>query len=72
MSTGKITRSTLIPHTPCGKHGYTARKVAAAAAKRSSNWTGERIEAYRCTRGCHCWHIGHPPGRSASRLRRQP
>jgi hypothetical protein len=71
VATGKVTRTQLIPHTPCGKNGYTTRKIAAAVAKRASKETGDTIEAYRCKRGCHCWHIGHPPGYSLTRHREQ-
>ena len=69
FATGKVTRSMLISNTPCGKNGYTSRKLAASVAKRSSKETGDHIEAYRCKNGCHCWHIGHPPGYSLQRLR---
>lgn len=52
----------IIPNTACGKRGYTCRKVAAAMAARARSESGEPIEPYRCEHGCHCFHIGHPPG----------
>lgn len=69
-ATGQVSRTKILERTPCGKQGYTSRKLAATKAKRSSKETGERIEAYRCER-CHVWHIGHPPGYSVERYRRQ-
>lgn len=55
-------KSKVIPHTPCGKAGYTTRKIAAAAAARVRRETGEPVEVYHCDEGCHAFHIGHPPG----------
>lgn len=46
----------------CGKQGYTSRKVALEYAAIARRDYGEPIHAYRCTRGGHCWHLGHPPG----------
>lgn len=55
-------RSNVVPTTPCGKRGYSSKKIAKAKAITSSRVSGEAIEAYRCWRkGCHCWHIGHRP-----------
>lgn len=54
-------RTKIITTTPCGKQGYTSRKVAKNRAAIARAETGEPIHAYRCA-GCHCWHIGHPPG----------
>lgn len=51
----------------CGKVAYSSKKHAKGAAARQSIETGETIKAYKCTRGCHAWHIGHPPG-----TRREP
>jgi hypothetical protein len=60
---GATWRETVLRSTPCGKQGYTRRKLAAAAAAATeSRLTGELIGAYHCPRGCHVWHIGHPPG----------
>lgn len=58
--TGYVHRSKTITHTPCGKQGYTSRKLAATAAAISRRASGQNIRPYRCD-GCHCWHIGHPP-----------
>lgn len=61
-ATGKVTRTKVTPRSACGKFAYSSRKIAAAAAKAQTRNTGEYIVAYRCKRGCHCWHVGHPPG----------
>ena len=50
------------PPCGCGKYGYTGRKIAKNAAAIARRDTGEPIYAYRCTRGGHVWHIGHPRG----------
>lgn len=59
---GVVWREAIIRSTPCGKQGYTRRKLAAAAAATEARLTGEELVAYHCTRGCHMWHIGHPRG----------
>lgn len=59
--TGLVQRSHVRRDTPCGKNGYSGRKLAVTRAKAASKATGETIEAYHC-KGCHAWHIGHPPG----------
>jgi hypothetical protein len=46
----------------CPKMAYSSRKIAAEVAHRATRATGEQIEAYHCVVGCHCWHVGHPPG----------
>lgn len=46
----------------CGKVSYSSRKIAISVAKRTSREKGELIEAYKCKRGCHAWHLGHPIG----------
>ena len=58
----KLERTHAVPSERCGKLAYSSRKVAKMYARFQSRETGEMIEAYRCVRGCHCWHIGHPPG----------
>ncbi len=57
-----VIRRKTVPSDRCGKQAHSSRKIAAAAAKRASKESGERIEVYHCRRGCHAWHIGHPPG----------
>lgn len=57
-----VGRTKILRQTPCGKQGYTSRKLALHAAAIARNETGEPIHAYRCSVGCHCWHLGHPPG----------
>lgn len=59
---GKVHRLRVIPTTACGKQGYVTRKLAATAAAVERKRSGEPIFAYRCVRGCHLFHIGHPPG----------
>ena len=61
---GKVVRKTRTESAgcPCGKVAYSSRKLAAAAAVAASKDSGEPIEAYHCTRGGHCFHIGHPIG----------
>lgn len=64
-STGAVygtTKVILNPRCGCGKQGYTSRKVALEKAAIARRETDEPIQAYRCTRGGHCWHLGHPPG----------
>lgn len=63
--TGLVVRSKVIGGTACGKQGYSSRKLAKSTAAIQSRNTGETLTAYHCTRGCHCWHIGHPPGTRA-------
>lgn len=70
-NTGRVRRTPVVRDTPCGKNGYTSRKLAAAVAKRASKQTGETIEAYRCPHGCHVWHVGHPPGYARMRRMRE-
>jgi len=59
---GSVTHADVRRDSPCGKAAYRKRKVALAVAKRVTLETGELIQAYRCVRGCHAWHLGHPPG----------
>jgi hypothetical protein len=59
---GKVSRSKIAATSPCGKQAYSSKKVAKQRAVFSSKMTGETIEAYKCKRGCHAWHLGHPPG----------
>ncbi len=56
-----VAKSKVVPHTPCGKAGYTSRKIAASAAARVRRETGEPVEHYHCG-ACHLAHVGHPPG----------
>ncbi len=59
---GVVRKVTVIRVTRCcGKQGYVGRKQAIAAAKAETKATGELIHAYKCSKGGHCWHIGHPP-----------
>jgi hypothetical protein len=58
----KVERSKIAEQTPCRKQGYSSRKMALERAAVARRETGEEIEAYKCRNGCHCWHIGHPPG----------
>jgi hypothetical protein len=61
-ATGSVYGTTkTIRDTPCGKQGYTSRKVALERAAIARRETGEPIQAYKCT-SCHLHHIGHPPG----------
>lgn len=60
--TGLVIRSKVARATACGKQGYSSRKLAKSTAKIQAKATGEDLQAYHCPRGCHCWHIGHPPG----------
>lgn len=60
---GKVTAThDVVLRTACGKYGYTTRKAAAHAAASQRRIAGENVHAYHCTRGCHLFHIGHPPG----------
>lgn len=64
-ATGTVHGTSKVVYNPpcgCGKFGYTGRKVALHAAAIARRDTGEPIDAYKCTRGGSCWHIGHPPG----------
>lgn len=63
-----VGRTKVLKRTPCGKNGYTSRKLALAAAAAARRATGEPIDAYKCTR-CHLHHIGHPPGWRAAQAR---
>lgn len=64
--TGEVVRSKVLRRTPCGKQGYSSRKIAAGRAAIVRRDHGEAVHHYHC-RDCHCWHIGHPPGsRSAA------
>lgn len=58
---GQVRRVKITP-SPCGKLAYSSRKLALSTAAIQARATGEQIEAYKCTRGCHAWHIGHPAG----------
>lgn len=61
--TGEVTRTPIRRQTPCGKQGYSSKKIAKYHANVQRKATGEDIEAYRCWKpGCHCWHLGHRPG----------
>lgn len=60
--TGRVVRTKVVRTSPCGKHAYTSRKIALEVAGAQRRATGENIQAYKCRRGCHCFHIGHPPG----------
>ena len=60
--TSKLERTHAVPSARCGKLAYSSKKVAKMYAAAQTRSSGEHIEAYRCIRGCHCWHIGHPPG----------
>jgi len=56
--------STTRDRLPCrSKRRYPSRKVALSARDRVRR-RGERVDAYHCVgeRGCHGWHLGHPPG----------
>lgn len=59
---GKVHRSKVSRVSACGKQAYSSRKLAKGRAATQAKATGEPIEAYKCTAGCHCWHIGHPRG----------
>lgn len=58
----RVRRSKVIEHTRCGKQGYTSRKIALGRAAVEARESGEDIRAYKCTAGCHLYHLGHPPG----------
>jgi hypothetical protein len=66
-----VAKSKIVPLTPCGKAGYTNRKIAAQAAAKVRRETGEPVEPYHCDEGCHCLHIGHPPGWAFEQHKRQ-
>lgn len=68
--TGKVTRSKVVERTPCGKQGYSSKKLAKTNAAISARETGDLIEAYKCRAGCHCWHIGHMQGAPRNQGRR--
>ena len=57
---GTVHRSDTIAWTPCGKRGYTSRKLAATVAASARRRTGDDIRHYRCD-DCHCFHVGHRP-----------
>lgn len=42
----------------CGRVRYFSRRAARQA--RRHLYVGH-LQAYRCTRGCHAWHLGHLP-----------
>lgn len=58
---GKARRVHAVP-SACGKLAYSSRKYAKQMARLKSIESGELIEAYRCPKSCHAFHIGHPPG----------
>lgn len=60
--TGKVRAVKVVPSRRCGKLAYSSKKLALSQAAIARRETGERIEAYKCRNGCHCWHLGHPPG----------
>lgn len=41
------------------KRAYRSERLARTAAREYERDFGERMNAYRCTKGRH-WHIGHP------------
>lgn len=63
LATGAVYGTTkVIDRTPCGKQGYTSRKVALERAAIERQASGLPLAAYKCTDGCHVWHIGTPSG----------
>lgn len=61
---GKVLRTKVVRvgRCGCGKLAYSSRKLAKATAAVEARSTGEPIYAYKCVRGGHCWHLGHPIG----------
>jgi hypothetical protein len=58
----KVERPGTVWSEACKKFAYPNKKIAKYQASIQAKNSGEQIEAYRCTRGCRAWHIGHPPG----------
>lgn len=53
----------------CPKNRYASKKVAKQRAIASAKLLNEPIHAYKCPKGCHAWHIGHPIGWRAQQMR---
>lgn len=60
-ATGRVTRSSVISRSACGKVAFTKRKIAAEVAAKHRREAGENVHVYHCKR-CHCYHLGHVPG----------